>query len=318
MVAVPVYLLAFWTGNLPFRAISGGTLLLGIVMYTGWLVARAMAIGYRRLTTPQLGAVVGIVTLVLGSTLGVLLQVQFATATRILPGESTGAHAETQISGYLVLVAMSIAYWRLHGNDRTRRGTWMVWLFFVGGIVVAISLLANQVQGAGAYIPLVIAAIVLLLTLVWRPVVAPGWFEAGSGRHYAAAIPFVIVYLSIFLSLILGFAVLQIWADFSEVPAGLLPASIHPLMLGVVTNTLFGVLIDLDRREQQLWPWADHVVFWGMNGAVAAFTVALLFQAEWAFAMITPVLGLSILIGIVTHSVRLNARPSVVPLRASS
>jgi hypothetical protein len=36
--------------------------------------------------------------------------------------------------------------------------------------------------------------------------------------------------------------------------------------------------------------------------------VALLLEAEWAFAFITPVLGLSILTGIATHSVRLNAR----------
>jgi uncharacterized protein (DUF486 family) len=318
MVTVPVYLLAFWSGNLPFRAISGGLLLLGIAMYAGWLVTQAAHIGYRRLTTPQLGAVVGLVTLVLGSTLGVFLQVQFATETSVLPGEPVGAHAETQISGYLVLVAMSIAYWRLHGNDRTRRGTWMVWLFFVGGLIVAISLLANQVQGAGAYIPLVIAAFVILLTLVWRKVLAPGWFEAASGRHYAAAIPFTIVYLAIFIYLILGFAVLQIWADFSEVPPGLLPASVHPLMLGVVTNTLFGVLIDLDHDQRHLWPWADHVVFWGMNVAVGLFTVALLFQAEWAFAIITPVLGISLLTGIVTHTMRINARPSVAAAPASS
>lgn len=194
----------------------------------------------------------------------------------------------------------------------------MVWLFFLGGLIVAVSLLANQVQGAGAYIPLVIAAFVLLLTLVWRRVLTPGWFIAASGRHYAAAIPFTIVYLAIFLSLIMGFAVLQIWADFSEVPPGLIPASIHPLMLGVVTNTLFGVLIDLDRDQRHIWPWADHVVFWGMNVAVAVFTLALLVQAEWAFAIITPVLGISILTGIVAHSLRINARSSVAAAPAPS
>jgi uncharacterized protein (DUF486 family) len=310
VAAVPLYLLAFWTGNLPFRAISGAVLLLGIAMYVGWLVVQAARIGYRRLTTPQLGVVVGLVTLVLGSTLGVLLQVQFASGTSFLPGEPIGAHAETQVSGYLVLVAMSIAYWRLHGNDRTRRGTWMVWLFFLGAAVVAISLLANQIQGAGGYIPLVIAAYIILLTLVWRQVMSAGWLTAGSARHYAVAIPFTAVYLAIFIYLILGFAVLQIWADFSEVPSGLIPASIHPLMLGVVTNTLFGVLVDLNHDRGQIWPWADHVVFWGITIAVAAFTVALLLEAEWAFAFITPVLGLSILTGIATHSVRLNARPT--------
>jgi uncharacterized protein (DUF486 family) len=314
--SVPVYTVAFWSGNLAFRALSGALLLLGIALYVGWLVVQAARIGYSRLTTPQLGAVVGLLTLVIGSSLGVLLQVQFATGTRILPGEPVGAHAETQVSGYLVLVTMSIVYWRLRGNDRTGRGTWMVWLFFLGGAVVAISLLANQVQGAGGYIPLAIAAFVLLLSLTWRQVLAPGWFSAGSARHYAVAIPFALVFLAIFIYLILGFAVLQIWEEFTDVPAGIIPASIHPLMLGVVTNTLFGILLDLNHEHRNILPWADHVVFWGISVSVAAFTVALLFEAEGAFAIITPVLGLSILTGIVTHSLRLNAAPSPVEATA--
>ncbi|MEP6468258.1 MAG: hypothetical protein ABJC24_00645, partial [Chloroflexota bacterium] len=117
MVAVPLYVIAWWTGNLPFRAVAGSLALLGIVSFVLWLVREAAAIGYRNLTTPQLGAVVGLVALVVGSTLGVLLQIGFATKTTLVPGESVGAHAETQISAYLVLVAMSVAYWRLHGND---------------------------------------------------------------------------------------------------------------------------------------------------------------------------------------------------------
>ena len=140
----------------------------------------------------------------------------------------------------------------------------MVWLFFLGGAVVAISLLANQVQGAGGYIPLAIAAFVLLLSLTWRQVLTPGWFSAGSARHYAVAVPFALVFLAIFIYLILGFAVLQIWEEFTDVPAGIIPASIHPLMLGVVTNTLFGILLDLNHERRHILPWADHVVFWGI------------------------------------------------------
>ena len=100
VVSVPLYLLAWWTGNLPFRAVTGAAVLLGIVMYVGWVVRQAALVGYRRLTTPRLGAAIGLVTLVLGSTLGVLLQIQFATEGLQLPEGSIGAHAETQISAY--------------------------------------------------------------------------------------------------------------------------------------------------------------------------------------------------------------------------
>jgi hypothetical protein len=255
-----------------------------------------------------------LVTLVVGSTLGVLLQIQFASGASILPAGAIGAHAETQISAYLVLVAMSIAYWRLHGNDRTARGTSMVWLFFIGGIFIAIALLANILPLSIIYVPLDIAAFVIFLTLAWRRVVAPGWFTAGSARQYAIAIPFALVYLGIFIYLITGFAILGIWKDISEVPANLIPASEHPLFVGMVTSTLFGLLYDLT-ADRRIWPWADHVVFWGITLAVAAFTVALLANATGAFAFITPVLGASIFVGIVTHTMRLRSAP-VAPAAA--
>ena len=79
VIGVPVYIAAWWSANLPFKAVSGVFLLLGIVLFVAWLVATALRIGYRNLTTPQLGALVGLVVLVVGSALGVTLQIQYAT-----------------------------------------------------------------------------------------------------------------------------------------------------------------------------------------------------------------------------------------------
>jgi hypothetical protein len=70
--------------------------------------------------------------------------------------------------------------------------------------------------------------------------------------------------------------------------------------------TLFGLLHDLNVRRRAIWPWADHVLFWGMSLAVAAFTIAILTQAKGLYSFITPILGGSILIGIVTHTLRLR------------
>lgn len=309
IVAVPLYIAAWWSGSLPFRAVSGTLLLVGIVAFVGWLVREAARIGYRRLSTPQLGAVVGLVTLIVGSTIGVLLQIEFASGSDFLPAGAPGAHAETQISAYLVLVAMSIAYWRLHGNDRTARGTWMVWLFFTGGVFVAVALLADVLPLSIVYVPLDIAAFVLLLTVVGRKVLRPGWLNAGSARHYAIAIPFALVYLVVFIYLLVGFAVLRIWKDFSEIPVNVFASTVHPLFVGMVTNILFGLLYDLN-ASRRVWPWADDVLFWGMNVAVAAFTLALVANATGAFAAVTSVLGASLLVGIAAHSVRLW-RPEV-------
>jgi hypothetical protein len=274
-------------------------------MYVGWVVREAARTGYRRLTTPRLGVAIGLVTLVVGSTLGVLLQIQFASRGSLLPESAISAHAETQISAYLVLVAMSLAYWQLHGDDRTRRGTWMVGLLFLGGAIIAVALLTDQVQASAAYIPLDLAAFVIFLTLAWRQVLAPGWLVADSKRHFAIAIPFALLFLGIFIFLVVAFAVLQIWKDFSEVPPNLIPASEHPLFVGMVTNILFGVLFELNRRRRAFWPWADHVVFWGISLGALGLTLALLLDLQQLLPFITPILGLSILTGIVTHSVRL-------------
>jgi hypothetical protein len=83
----------------------------------------------------------------------------------------------------------------------------------------------------------------------------------------------------------------------------------------MVTNILFGLLYDLD-VDRRRWPWADEVLFWGMNIAVAAFLVAILANAQDAFKFITPVLGLSLAVGIVTHSLRLWTAQATPPSMA--
>ncbi len=107
---------------------------------------------------------------------------------------------------------------------------------------------------------------------------------------------------------IIGAFVAGVWSDPNEIPGNIIAAAAHPAFVGGVTNILFGVLLDLNRGRRDIWPWADHVVFWGINGAVTAFTFAILFDATGLFAVITPVLGLSILTGIVTHTLRLQSR----------
>ena len=318
VAAVPLFVIAWWIDSHPFLAITGSLVLLGIVMYVAWLAREAARVGYRGLTTPQLGVLVGLLTLIVGSAIGVLIAIQEASAAFVLPESAHLTHAETQISAYLVLAAMSIAYWRLRGNDRTRGGTWMVWLLFGAGAIIAISLLANSLEGTIAFIPLDLAAFGIFLALAGQQVVAPGWLTTDSRRHYAIAIPFALVYLAIFIYLILGLTVLRIWPDPSQIPGNIIPAASHPLFVGMLTNTIFGLLFDLDRQNRSIWPWADHVLFWGMNIAVAAFTVAIVLEADDWFRVITPILGVSILVGIVTHTARLWSRAAAIPEPATT
>lgn len=311
VVAAPTFVVAWWIHAWPLLTVTGTAVTLGIVLYMVWMVRAAAAIGYRRLTTPQLGVLVGLLTLIVGSAIGVLIAIQEATGAFELPAMVHMTHAETQISAYLVLVSMAIAYWRLRGHDRTAGGTWMVGLFFGAGAIIAGSLLAGSIEGTIGFLPLDIAAFAIFLALTWRRVLMPGWLDRGAARHYAIAVPFALFYLAIFGYLVLGMTALGLWADPSQIPPNLIPAASHPLFVGTVTNILFGLLLDLEADAHPAWPWADHLVFWGTNLAVAGFTAAILLEAEAAFAPTTSLLGMALLVGITVHTVRLQAaRPS--------
>src|SRR3989442_3523970 len=75
-----------------------------------WVAYRASTIGYGRLTNPQLSIVLGLTTLVIGSTLGVIVQILYATNDlNEQNGVLIGAHASAQGRGYLILVAARLA-----------------------------------------------------------------------------------------------------------------------------------------------------------------------------------------------------------------
>jgi len=110
-------------------------LLLVILMWAVFAIGAASGIGWGRLSVPQLAAVLSLLSLVVGSTLGVLIQIQLATGAKIFTNDAVGAHATAQVSGYLVLMSVGLIDWRLLG-DRSRRtlaSSVMIGALFLGG-----------------------------------------------------------------------------------------------------------------------------------------------------------------------------------------
>ncbi len=54
----------------------------------------------------------------------------------------------------------------------------------------------------------------------------------------------------------------------------------------------------------------EQVVFWGMNGGMIGFVLTLATDQRGLEKLFTPIMGGSILIGIVTYTVRLQRRRS--------
>ena len=52
-------------------------------------------------------------------------------------------------------------------------------------------------------------------------------------------------------------------------------------------------------------PWADHLVFWGMNVGMIGFVLGLAFESAVMKQAFSPIMGLSILVGLGVYVVRL-------------
>ena len=150
-VLVPIYVLAFYTGNFALRAVGGVALLVGIAWLLWWLWQQYLA-GER--TLPRLAVTLGVTSFGYGALIGVLIQVSLAAGITLLPGDAIGAHASSMTFAYLVLVAMGFIEWRILGTrDLPRAGLIQIGALFLGGLIISVSLLAGAAQaGGGIYL----------------------------------------------------------------------------------------------------------------------------------------------------------------------
>ncbi len=325
-IATAAYVLAFWSGNFQARAIFG-TIELLVVLYWWWFaVSRGMAEGFGRLDIPKLSVIFGLTTLVIGSTLGVIVQIILGTGNQ-LPADTqlVGAHASAQTGGYLVLVAAGFIEWQLTGGGRrTTAGLIQIGLLFVSGLLLAFSLLLS-VQ-LGTQMSQTLPAIATLLSLIGAVVVAVrlgraafgvSW-AAGAKRFLALGVGFLV--LAKILEAVLVQQFISAQGDFTQISPGLIHALDHSYFIGLMTNMLFGAIVVLTADRPRAWPWADQLVFWGLNIGVVGFVAVLLIAGSGEGAkpfthpvsFIAPIMGLAALLGIATFSMRLSNAPAAV------
>lgn len=337
------YVMAFWSGVFILRGVFG-LAQLAIIVYWWWFVYTRVSAdgGIGRLDIPKLSVLLGLTTLVIGSTLGVIVQVLLATGNALPTGaDLVGAHASAQTGGYLVLVAAGFAEWQLiGGSGRPTLGLAQVYLLFVGGLVLSASLLlsASLPAAAAQALPglatlLTLAGILIAAYRVGRAALAAPWMAPSGVRHIAIVVPFLI--LAVILQAILVQQFIAAQGDFTLVSIGLLHALDHAYFVGVMTNALFGAIlvVNSDRgtttlskvpERPRVWPWADDVIFWGLNVGAAAFIAVLIIvgsgEGKPAFthpvAFVAPIMGLAALLGIVTYLVRMLGMPAVLSRRA--
>jgi hypothetical protein len=291
-VTVPVYVLAFYTGNLAFRAISGVALLAVIVWLVGW-VWRAYLADERSL--PRLGMALAITTFTYGAIIGVVLQVGFAVGTAVLPGNSVGAHAGAMTFGYLALAGMAALEWRILGTTGLPRGGVVQFgALFAGGLILSAALLAGAEQVGGMlYLLAQLVSVVLFAVRVVPTAVRVAWGAVSGDRHLGAASLWIVVALVLFMAVV---------AQFIANPTGalneaFLVAGDHSVYLGVITNITFALVLGLVAVAGARAAVAT-LVFWGMNLGLVLFVIGLAATIEPLKMIGAPVMGVCLLIGI--------------------
>ena len=304
-ILIPIYVAAFYSGNLPARAITGTALLIAIL----WLVGWAWLAVRREPTIPLFAVTLGLTSFAYGAIIGVLIQVELASGTSLFPGgaDAIGAHAGTMVFSYLILVAMGLLEWRTVGlRRRSRSGQVQIGALFGGGLLLALTLLfldASAVQAVGGiYLLVELVAVALFTGRVVRHAIRVDWRAASPERHLAMSAAFVVVATAIFLYVVFLFIST---GDPSKIPAGVLVASDHAAFIGVITNLIFGLALRLAADRRDRWPWADQVVFWAMNGGLVIFLLGLIAVSPELKRIGAPIMGIAILLGLATIAVRL-------------
>lgn len=326
------YVMAFWSGNFLLRGVFG-VAELAVILYWWWFVytrVRAQG-GIGRLDISKLSVLLGLTILVIGSTLGVIVQVLLATGNALpTNADLVGGHASAQVGGYLVLVAAGFAEWQLTGSaKRTMLGLAQAYLLFGGGLLLSVSVLLASALGPelaqalpGVATLLTLVGIVIVVVRVGRAALAAPWMATTGTRHIAIAIAFLVV--GVILQAILVQQLIAAQGDFTQVSAGLVHAYDHAFFVGLMTNAIFGAILVTSADRPRLWPWADHVIFWGLNIGAAAFIAVLIIAGTGEGAkpfthpvsFVAPIMGLSALLGVATYLMRLMGAPAASSAQA--
>jgi hypothetical protein len=293
-VLVPVYVLAFYTGNFPFRAIAGTALLAAIVWLLYWAWTEYLA-GER--TLPRLAVTLGLTSFGYGAVVGVLIQVGLALELNILPGDTVGAHASAMTFGYLVLTAMGLIEWRLLGTrGLPTLGLVQIGALFLGGLVISAALLSGAEQiGGMIYLLMQLVAVVIFVIRVWPRALSTSWTD-GAARHFAVASVWAVAALVLFMYIV--FTIISAPdPDTAELPFNILIASDHAVYIGVITNVVVGLLSVLFLGGRAAG-WMTQLIFWGINLGLLVFAIGLILDAAEIKRIGAPLMGVTLLLAL--------------------
>jgi hypothetical protein len=145
------------------------------------------------------------------------------------------------------------------------------------------------------------------------------WLARNTNRFFAFSAIFVVVNVVLLTYLIVS-TLTGIYQSFEQVPPWLFFALDHAMFIGVMSNALFGSIQIATQERRSFWPWADDILFWGMNFGMVGFVISLLLDARILERIFTPIMGASILLALLTYTLRMlrPAEPEAVEVTISA
>jgi hypothetical protein len=312
-VSIGAYVIAFATTTGILRPIAGTLVFLAVGWLFVWVVRQMRG---RPITVPQLAVFGALISLVIGAIFGILLGIFVSEGS--IPGVSEdmgprigGAHPGTMVVGYLILAGLGLIEWLITDRQRpirtNRWGVVQVAVVFLAGMAVLIGILADNFQIAAINVPFEVIGVVIFLVRMRRELSPSRWGASVSGLYGRLAIIWLIAAIVALAVIIVGI-VSETYADFEDLPTGLLLAFDHMNFIGVMTMVTFGLIVAAIGRNGR----SDRLIVGAINVGLLLFVLGLLLDQAVLKRIGTPVLGIALLWGIWFYVRQLRATPDPV------
>lgn len=300
VISITAYVVAFFTTTGVGRPIAGTVALIVMAGWFAWVLAGCRTVV---LSVPRVAIVAALTSLAIGGVLGVLLGIELSGKADVLPEGGADAHPASMVIGFLIPIGMALSESLLRPESRDERidrlGWFQIGLPFVGGILVMAGLLADVTPLVGMSLPFEIVGVGIFVRRMWPAMRRVVWTSTAYTRTAALTVCYLAANIGLFIYMIARYK-----GDLELAPLRELLALDHIMFLGVMTNSLFGLVNS--RLRGALPTWTHHFIVVATNVGLFGFVLGLLFDVTALKRGFTPVLGAGILVAIFAFTARLH------------
>ena len=310
IIAVALYVLAFWSGDL-FNTVEsiqrpiGGTLaFIAMAWMFVWVMKSKRGAKWN---VAEFGMGLALAFLVFGAVLGVLLGLQLADVEIVSPENASrlgSSHPGSMVVGFVVLAGLALIEWLMPGRripmlSESRSGMIQMLLLFAAGLIFVGGELIGNEELLQFAVPLQVVGAFILLFRFRRELAPSKWGGVVVNRYVRTSVlGFVVVV--VLIAYLIGQIIALGEAPTEENFADLLPVVVamnHINFIMVMTNLILAMMILSTASRES----TGKLIYWGVNVGVVGFAIGLITESAELKRVFTPILGLALLYAIYTY-----------------